>query len=108
MLYYDDMLFDRISDQTRFCNEFLTCIFGGKGERIHFDSPMCCGACQRGSAPCICVPTCCTRSLCPCMLRHEIYVADAQKALYDINKAKTAAATHELFAWEESKDRTEL
>lgn len=29
VLYYDDVMFDRITDQTRCCNEFRTCICGG-------------------------------------------------------------------------------
>jgi hypothetical protein len=92
-------MFDRITDQTRFCNELLTCLCGGNGERIRIDSPTCCGCCQRGAAPCICVPSCCPKWICPCMLRHEIYVHDAQKALYEIKKARKAAANNELYAW---------
>jgi len=32
VLYFDDKMFERITDQTRFCNECRTCMFGGKGK----------------------------------------------------------------------------
>lgn len=43
------------------------------------------------------------------MLRHEIYVQDAQKAIYEIKKARNSAAANELLAWnDEAKENTEL
>ena len=104
VLYFDDVVFDRITDQTRFCNECRTCVFGGRGERIRMDSPMCCSCCQRGSFPCVCVPICCPKALCPCILRYEIYLEDAQKAVYEIKKAREATMTHEVYGWVEKEN----
>ena len=103
-VYFDDVMFDRITDQTRFCNECRTCCFGGKGERVRMDSPVCCSCCQRGSFPCFCIPICCPKSLCPCILRHEIYVADAQKGLHEIKKAHELAMNNELYALLDKND----
>jgi hypothetical protein len=38
VLYFDDKMFERISDQTRCCNECRTCLFGGKGD-LHTLNP---------------------------------------------------------------------
>jgi hypothetical protein len=103
VVYFDDVMFDRVTDKTRFCNECRTCCFGGKGERIRMDAPTCCGCCQRGSFPCICIPFCCPKSFCPCILRFEIYVDDAQKGLYEIKKARESALKSDLFT--SSEDR---
>eukprot|EP01036_Dinobryon_divergens_P035343 gene35343-45772_t len=99
VLYFDDKMFERISDQTRCCNECRTCLFGGKGERVHFASPICCGCCQLAAppCPCLCVPVCCPQALCPCVLQKEIYMEDAQKGLYEIKKAVSGAMTNELY-----------
>jgi hypothetical protein len=97
VVYFDDLVFDRISDQTRFCNECRTCCFGGRGERIRMDAPICCGCCQRGSFPFICIPICLPRSLCPCILRYEIYVDDAQKGIYEIKRVREQAFKNELY-----------
>ena len=86
------------ADQTRACNEFQTCCFGGRGERIRLDSPACCQCCQRSTFPCPCLPTCCPLSLCPCLLRFEIYVEDAQKGLYEIKKAREAALQNKFYS----------
>lgn len=91
VLYFDDVMFESITDQTRTCNECRTCLFGGRGERVRMDSPACCSCCQRASFPCFCLPTCCPKSVFPCLLRHEIYMEDAQKGLYDIKKAREKA-----------------
>lgn len=91
VLYYDDPMFDRITDQTRLCNECKTCICGGKGERIRIDSPCCFNLCLRSACPCPLVPICCPSSFCPCVLRHEIYLEDAQKGMYEIRKARRDA-----------------
>ena len=103
VLYFDDVMFESITDQTRTCNECLTCLFGGRGERIRMDSPACCGCCQRASFPCLCAPTCCPSSIFPCLLRHEIYVEDAQKGLYEVKKARRKALDSEFY----SKDQGE-
>jgi hypothetical protein len=105
VLYFDDVVFDRITDQTKFCNECRTCVFGGKGERIRMDSPTCCSCCQRGRFPCICVPICCPKAICPCILRYEIYLEDAQKGLYEIKKAREKAIASDLYRWVSEKTR---
>lgn len=99
VLYFDDVMFEHITDQTRYCNECRTCCFGGKGERIRLDSPVCCSICQRGSFPCLFVPVCCPKSVCPCILRHEVYLQDAQQALHEIKKAREKAFNNEIYAW---------
>lgn len=98
VLYFDDPMFDRITDQTRTCNECRTCICGGKGERIQIDSPCCFNLCQRAACPCPCVPICCPNYICPCALRHEIYVEDAQKGKYEISRTLAAARANALYA----------
>lgn len=90
VLYFDDPMFDRLTDQTRFLNEFRTCLCGGKGERVRIDAPFCFSCCLRSH--CIpFVPSCCPTSLCPCVLRYEIYLEDAQKGLYEIRKSRKKA-----------------
>ena len=101
VVYYDDIMFDRITDQTRVCNECRTCLCGGRGERIRIDSTCCFGICLRASFPCACIPTCCPTSCFPCAWRHEIYVTDASKALYEI-KAALRKATGSSFYKDES------
>lgn len=93
VLYYDDDMLQNVSDQTRFCNEFLTCMFGGSGERIRLTGPACCfGLCIRANSYCcMFVPICCPKIFCPCMMRHDIFVEDAQKGLYELRKARDAA-----------------
>ena len=97
VLYFDDPIFDRITDQTRCCNECRTCFCGGSGERIQIDSPCCCNLCQRSACPCPCVPICCPTYVAPCALKYEIYVEDAQKGKYDINKALKTARNSSLY-----------
>lgn len=103
VVYYDDVMFDRITDQTRYCNEFRTCCFGGRGERIRIDSPVCCGCCQRGYFPCFCVPMCCPKSCCPCMVRYELHVQDAQQGLHAISHARQTALMNDLYHHQVSK-----
>ena len=105
MLFFDDPVFQRITDQTRQCNEFRTCVCGGKGERIRLDVPFCCNIFLRTTSPVICcVPVCCPTTICPCVLRYEIYLEDAQKALYEIRKNVNFAIKANPIASDESKD----
>ena len=97
VLYYDDPIFNRITDQTRCCNECRTCLFGGKGERIQIDSPCCFGICQRSSLPCPFVPICCPAAIFPCLSKYEIYVQDAQQGKYEIEQAKLSALSNTLY-----------
>jgi len=38
LIYYDDPMFNDISDRTRWCHEWRTCMFGGRGEVVRFTS----------------------------------------------------------------------
>jgi len=96
-VYFDDVMFERITDQTRFCNECRTCLFGGRGERIRLDATCCYGLCLRSSFPCPFVPFCCPSVVFPCAWRHEIYVTDASKALYEIKGAIKSAKKSGLY-----------
>ncbi len=91
VLYFDDPMFDRITDQTRVCNECRTCFCGGRGERIRIDAPCCFNLCLRSSCPCPCVPVCCPTFFCPCVLRNDLFLEDAQKGMFEIKKARDAA-----------------
>lgn len=91
ILYYDDPIFNSLSDQTRMCNECRTCAFGGRGERLRVDSPCCCNLCQRSSGCLPFMPCCLPNSCCPTILRHEVYLEDAQNGLYTINAARKKA-----------------
>jgi hypothetical protein len=92
VLYFDNQMFDRITDRTRCCNEMRTCLLGGKGQRIRIDSLFCCGICVRSAFPCVCgVPVCCPLMLCPCALAYHIYVDDAKKAIEEVATARASA-----------------
>ena len=97
ILYFDDPIFDRLTDQTRSCNECATCLFGGNGERLLIDSPVCCGLCQRATFPFILTCSCCSSYCFPCMLQHNIYLEDAQKGLYEIKKARNACLNNDFY-----------
>mmetsp|Transcript_25248 Transcript_25248/g.25477 ORF Transcript_25248/g.25477 Transcript_25248/m.25477 type:complete len:229 (+) Transcript_25248:102-788(+) len=97
VLYYDDPIFDRISDKTRCCNTLLTCLCGGKGERIQIDSPCCFNLCQRASCPCPCLPICLPNCMFSCFLRHDIFVSDAQQGMFQIEMARKAALSDALY-----------
>ena len=79
--------FDYIGFDALLCVELRTCFCGGFGERIQIDSPCFCNLCQRSAFPWPCVPICCPSYMCPCALKHEIYVHDAQKGKYEIKRA---------------------
>lgn len=97
VLYYDDPSFERITDKTRCCNETRTCLFGGKGELIQIDSPCCNDLCYRASFPCFFAPVCFPTSCVSSASRYEIYTSDAQKGMYEIKKARSAALRSEIF-----------
>ena len=46
---------------------------------------------------CAYLPKCCPTDYCPHMLRHEIYLEDAQKALYDIKCVREKAIHHPFY-----------
>lgn len=97
-VYFDDPMFDSITDKTRCCNETRTCIGGGKGERIQLSSTCCCGCCYRSAFPCPFVPICCPISVFPCAARYDIYTADAQKSLYEIKRLRAIATSQALYS----------
>jgi hypothetical protein len=90
VVYFDDPIFDGLTDKTRTCNETCTCLFGGRGERLQMSLSCCFNLGYRSQFPCLCVPKCCPMSMFPCVLRHEIYLEDAQKALYEIKQVRKA------------------
>jgi len=97
VLYFDDPIFDRLNDKTRFCNECRTCIFGGNGERIQVDAPCCFHLCQRASGPLPFLPTCCPSTFCPGILKYEIYLEDAQNGLYEISTARKKISKNNVY-----------
>ena len=97
VLYFDDPIFDNISDKTRFCNEFRSCVCGGHGERIQLDSTCCCGLMQRSAFPCPFVPVCCPNTICPYILRREIYVDDAQQGIYELQATIKSVRNNPLY-----------
>lgn len=59
VIYYDDPIFSLLRNTTRLCNEFRTCLCGGRGERLQISSTCCFGMGYRGTGLCPCVPICC-------------------------------------------------
>ena len=108
VVYFDDPMMDRITDQTRCCNECRTCLCGGRGERISLDATCCHGLCVRSSFPCPFLPVCCPAILAvccddaafcfPCAWRREFYVADASRSVYEI-KAAIRSAKQRVSTW---------
>ena len=88
VLYFDDPMFDRISDKSRFCNDCRTFCCGGEGELIQIDSKFCCGCCYRAYTPCP-IPVCC--GFCCPIIRHRIWVAKATDAIRGIKEARDNA-----------------
>mmetsp|Transcript_35491 Transcript_35491/g.33668 ORF Transcript_35491/g.33668 Transcript_35491/m.33668 type:complete len:230 (+) Transcript_35491:275-964(+) len=96
VIYFDDSMFGKLRNVTRHCNEFRTCLFGGRGERIQISNPCCCGLGYRATC-CPCVPICCPQALFPCALREDIYVDDAEQGIYSLKEAMKAAHLSELY-----------
>lgn len=69
VLYYDDMHFDNIKDNTRRCNDCKTFCCGGRGEQVLIDSRFCFGMCKRGKGNMFCIPSCCPDLCCPCLVK---------------------------------------
>jgi hypothetical protein len=80
-IYFDDILFDDVRNDTRSCNHLHTFCCGGRGEEVRLESRFCWDSCYRGrsigteqsgSLNCIfhccvpCVPVVCPGCLCPC------------------------------------------
>jgi len=105
VVYFDDILFDQIRNETRYCNTHQTFCFGGQGEEVRLESRFCGDCCYRGrtvgSEQCglvgrcccctPCVPVVCPGCLCPCAARKTMYVEDADTAVEIITKARDDA-----------------
>ena len=89
VIYFDDPMFDRITDQSRACNDLLTFCCGGHGELIRIDSLFCFGCCYRAAPPCFCAPCCC--SMCCPIVSSHLWVADAEEAIRTITSARDNA-----------------
>jgi hypothetical protein len=95
VVYFDDPIFDYISDQTRCCNETRTCLNGGNGEIVHLDSRCFWGMCYRSHSPCPCVPTFAPLACFPCARRKIIYLKDAAEGIHAIKQAVRNAREHD-------------
>ncbi|GMI36650.1 hypothetical protein TrRE_jg3980 [Triparma retinervis] len=90
VLYFDDPLFDNITDKSRCCNDCITFCCGGEGELVQIDAKFCCGCCYRAIPPFFFgVPVCCG-SCCP-IIKHKIWVAKASDAIRSIKGARDNA-----------------
>lgn len=92
VIYFDDPLFDQISNQTPCCHDISTWCFGGEGELIEINSKFFFGMCYRAIPPFICGVPCCCRCCCkPFMISSEIQVDNAVEAIRDIKEARDNA-----------------
>ncbi|KAL3787622.1 hypothetical protein ACHAWO_000742 [Cyclotella atomus] len=84
VIYYDDILFDTVRNDTPKCHECSTFCCGGKGEVVRLESTYCGDLCYRGRggcSTCCLVPVCCPECICPCGVRVSfvpLYIAFAQ------------------------------
>lgn len=95
VIYFDDPIFERMTNQSELCHSCSVVCFGGKGERIKFENTCCFDMCVIGLPPCPIIPRCCPRICCPCYHIKEFYVDDAQKAIYEIKKARSLALDYQ-------------
>ena len=107
VLYFDDPIFESMSDRTRYCNECRTCCFGGRGERITASKTCCLDICYRATSPCCCVPTCFPKACCPHAVSHEIYVEDAAYTLHEVKKAYQNTTKQDPF-YQDIQDELDL
>jgi hypothetical protein len=91
VLYFDDPMFNNINNRTRPCNTCQTFLCGGEGERVQFDSKFCFDCCYRAYPPLFCVPCCCYPCCRMAVIRHEIWVENAEDAIRDIKQARDNA-----------------
>ena len=91
VLYFDDIHFDHVRDDTRPCNAFWTFCCGGRGEQVQIESTFCFGCCTRGRDNRICIPVCCPEFFCPCIAKAELWVEDAPTAVRIIRDARDDA-----------------
>lgn len=91
VLYFDDIHFDNVRNDTRWCDGCLTFLCGGRGEQVQIESTFCCGCCFRGRDGITCIPACCPEILCPCMAKAELWVQDSESAVETIREARDNA-----------------
>jgi hypothetical protein len=79
VLYFDDIIFDSVRNDTRLCNPFITFCCGGHGETVQLESTYCWDMCYRsrgcGGICCIipCIPVICPDCVCPCAARVRVF-----------------------------------
>lgn len=91
VIFYDDPIFDSITDQLDCGSSCWALCFGSKGEKIRFENKCFYGLCVEGSCPCPIIPNFCPRAACPCYINREVYVKNSQNAIYEIRKARSQA-----------------
>jgi len=74
VVYYDDPMFERLTNRTRCCNGTREILCGGEGERVRIDASCLGGLCIRGSFPFCFIPCCVPECMAPCALQHNIMV----------------------------------
>jgi hypothetical protein len=72
VLFFDDPMFMQLTNTTRLCNEFWSCLCGGRGERLQISSTCCFGMGYRGKCPCLCIPICCPHGTIPHLINLAI------------------------------------
>lgn len=78
VLYFDDMIFDSVRNDTRPFNPLITFCCGGHGEAVQLESRYCWDMCyrSRGCGICCipCIPVICPDCVCPCAARVSVFV----------------------------------
>jgi len=99
VIYFDDPMFDRISDKTPCCNDLCTWLNGGEGEIVEINAKFCFGCCYRAYPPFVCgfpvccyvlAQCCCCAEQCP-IIKANIWVENAKDAIRDIKEARDNA-----------------
>lgn len=91
VLYFDDINFDDVRNDTRCCNTCMTFCCGGRGEQVQIESTFCFSCCIRGRDNRTCIPVCCPDLCCPCIVKSELWVEDAPAAVKIIRDARDDA-----------------
>jgi len=91
VLYFDDIYFDDVRNDTRYCNDCRTFCCGGRGEEVQIESTFGFGMCKRGRVALSCVPACFPDICCPCLVKSELWVEDANTAVKVIKMARDDA-----------------
>jgi len=92
VLYFDDMHFGEVTNQTRRCNDIKSFCCGGEGQIVQIESRFCWGMCKRGGpCPFLFAPICFTRRCCSCLISYELHVEHADSAIEAITMARDSA-----------------